>query len=232
MQLKQRQKGFTLVEIAVVLVIIGLLLGGVLKGQELIESARVRNLADQQAGIQTAFYGFQDRYRAIPGDMEAADAAGALGVTAGSYVGGNGDGTLGDPSDAWTEPNALWVHLSDAGFIRGTYTSPGDSEPTQDSSPLNVFNGNPILTRHDRYDGDGPERLLLHMGRRIPVNIARELDVKLDDGRPETGVVRSVPQGTELYESDNNTACTAGSDPDVIWNVEDNSQDCNPTYLF
>ena len=56
-----KQRGFTLVEIAIVLVIIGLLLGGILKGQELITAARVRNLADQSAGVQAAYYGFIDR---------------------------------------------------------------------------------------------------------------------------------------------------------------------------
>ncbi len=69
MQNFKKQSGFTLVEIAIVLVIIGLLLGGILKGQELINSARVRNLADQNSGIQAAYYGFIDRYRQVPGDM-------------------------------------------------------------------------------------------------------------------------------------------------------------------
>ncbi len=65
-------KGFTLIEIAIVLVIIGLLLGGVLKGQELITGARVRNLISQQDGIKAAFFGFQDRFRALPGDYASA----------------------------------------------------------------------------------------------------------------------------------------------------------------
>ena len=68
--LSRKQSGFTLVEIAIVLVIIGLLLGGILKGQELINSARVRNLADTTTGIQAAYYGFIDRYRRVPGDLE------------------------------------------------------------------------------------------------------------------------------------------------------------------
>ena len=69
--MRQQQKGFTLVEIAIVLVIIGLLLGGILKGQELINSARVRNLADSTSGIQAAYFGFIDRYRRVPGDWAA-----------------------------------------------------------------------------------------------------------------------------------------------------------------
>ena len=67
-----KSRGFTLIEIAIVLVIIGLLLGGVLKGQELITGARVRNLISQQDGIKAAFFGFQDRFRALPGDYAAA----------------------------------------------------------------------------------------------------------------------------------------------------------------
>ena len=63
--MRRRQYGFTLVEIAIVLVMIGLLLGGILKGQELINGARVRNLADMNAGVQAAYYGFIDRYGRI-----------------------------------------------------------------------------------------------------------------------------------------------------------------------
>ena len=91
-----KQRGFTLIEIAIVLVIIGLLLGGVLKGQELITSARVRNLISQQDGIKAAYFGFLDRYRALPGDYPAAAAVAningmTLGCTGG---GGNGNGQI------------------------------------------------------------------------------------------------------------------------------------------
>ncbi|RKZ71062.1 MAG: type II secretion system protein, partial [Gammaproteobacteria bacterium] len=64
----KKQAGFTLVEVAIVLTIIGLLLGGILKGQELINSARVRSLANQNSAIQAAYFGFIDRYRQVPGD--------------------------------------------------------------------------------------------------------------------------------------------------------------------
>ena len=63
-----RQKGFTLVEIAIVLVIIGLLLGGVLKGQELINSAKVKNFINDFKTVPLFIYGYQDKYRALPGD--------------------------------------------------------------------------------------------------------------------------------------------------------------------
>ena len=78
--MKQKQQGFTLVEIAIVLVIIGLLLGGILKGQELINSARVRNMADMNAGIQASYFGFIDRFRRVPGDWNAVAATTAIGT--------------------------------------------------------------------------------------------------------------------------------------------------------
>ncbi len=70
--MKSQQSGFTLVEIAIVLVIIGLLLGGILKGQELINSARVKNLANDFRVIPTYIYAYQDKFRALPGDDSAA----------------------------------------------------------------------------------------------------------------------------------------------------------------
>ena len=87
----QKQNGFTLIEIAIVLVIIGLLLGGVLKGQELIQSARVRNLISQQDGIKAAYFGFLDRFRAVPGDYNQAspNIAGVAGTSNGNNNGRN-----------------------------------------------------------------------------------------------------------------------------------------------
>jgi prepilin-type N-terminal cleavage/methylation domain-containing protein len=71
--MRRYSNGFTLIEITIVLVIVGLLLGGILKGQELITGARVRNLISQRDAITAAFFGFQDRFRALPGDYEKAD---------------------------------------------------------------------------------------------------------------------------------------------------------------
>ncbi|MEX1080682.1 MAG: prepilin-type N-terminal cleavage/methylation domain-containing protein [Halofilum sp. (in: g-proteobacteria)] len=231
--MQQRQRGFTLVEIAIVLVVIGLLLGGVLKGQELINSSRVRAISDQQAGVQAAFYGFQDRYRAVAGDMDEVDASEAIGQEV--FLGGDGNGRLlapvGENGAEWAELNGVWEQLSKAGFIKGSYNGDnGNAEPTADDGPVNVFNGNLILARHGEYVGNAPERLVLHMGRQVPADIARELDVKVDDGEPETGILRNAAQGARAYQADNEE-CTTGSDP-AIWDIETNSQDCNPTFLF
>src|ERR1700749_282451 len=123
--MKRNANGFTLIEIAIVLVIIGLLLGGVLKGQELMTGARVRNLIQQQDGMKAAYFGFLDGFRPLPGDYSAAatnitgvnTAAGACGATPGN---GDGDGQI--LSATGNEDTLVWEHLSKAGFISGTYT--------------------------------------------------------------------------------------------------------------
>ena len=126
-----RARGFTLVEIAIVLVIIGLLLGGILKGQEMINSARARHLADLTNDIPAAYFGFLDRYNRVPGDWDAPAASIALGVTVDNGgVGTNANnGRIDNPAGAaFVEPNALWEQLAKAGFM---------CAPTRDA-PLNL----------------------------------------------------------------------------------------------
>ena len=91
-----KQGGFTLVEIAIVLVIIGLLLGGILKGQELINNAKVRSVADRQNSLKAAWFGFIDRYNFIPGDSSTRGAIGAGRATAARTTGAIGAGEAGD----------------------------------------------------------------------------------------------------------------------------------------
>src|SRR5512139_2700512 len=83
------QAGFTLVEIAIVLVIIGLLLGGILKGQEMITQAKIKNIVNDLNGMSAAIYSYQDRYRALPGDELNASTTGRWGAAA---FGGDGNG--------------------------------------------------------------------------------------------------------------------------------------------
>lgn len=224
------QRGFTLVEIAVVLVIVGLLLGGVLKGRELIASARVRSLADQQAAVQAAYHGFTDRYRALPGDMPRARAEAAIGETINTGdSAGTGNGRLEAPP-AWEELNGVWEHLVKAGFIKGEYNGSSDA-PTPADAPVNAFNGVLVLARHDGYRDSGTPRarLLLHMGQHVPVAIARELDVKVDDGRPLTGILRNAATGTAVHEADDGATPCIDTD---AWDTGGGSRDCNPTFLY
>jgi prepilin-type N-terminal cleavage/methylation domain-containing protein len=248
----QRQRGFTLVEIAIVLVIIGLLLGGILKGQELITSARVRNIADQNSGVQAAYFGFIDRYRQIPGDMAPVAACDAIGTALtgcpGAGIGGNGNGRLDSQDDAaaagadvqFGEASALWSQLSSAGFIQGNYVGGAASAATyqaQNIAPINAFNGYIMLTRTSQYQpAGGSVRLAMVLGKNIPVNVMRELDVKIDDGLPDSGVLRiTVNNGGTLGDvATSNAACVgvAGGGGGNIWNIDGAAQDCNAIYLY
>lgn len=229
----KRQHGFTLVEIAIVLVIIGLLLGGILKGQELINSARVRNLADTATGIQAAYYGFIDRYRRIPGDWNATSASLAIGTTL--TAGGNDNGQIdnGTGSANWTEPNAMWVQLAAAGFIQGSYAG-GTVAPTTVNgvAPLNAFNNVMVMGRTDDFENAPSARLHLIIGRGIPVDVLRELDVKVDDGAPKAGDLRSTLDTGALFGTIAETESTCVDDTNNIWDIRNDAQSCNAAYIF
>ena len=122
--MKRKQSGFTLIEIAIVLVIIGLLLGGVLKGQELINSAKVKNLATDFRNIPVYIYGYQDKFRALPGDdvlhkamsevqPQYAHPAQHVSRAMGSLKG------LGTPPTPLDESQLFWQHVRLAGLALG-----------------------------------------------------------------------------------------------------------------
>ena len=113
--------GFTLVEIAIVLVVVGLLLGGILKGQEMVVQARIKNVIADFSGLSLAHYAYQDRYRATPGDDPRASRWSGTPV-------GDGDGTVaGDYNSAISnaESRLWWHHLRLSGFVAGT----GEQQP-------------------------------------------------------------------------------------------------------
>src|SRR3954447_2433178 len=106
--MRVRQTGFSLLEVAVVLVILGLILGGVLKGQELISGARVRYLIRQQDDLKIAYLAFFDRYHALAGDYSAATAA-IPDISIAACNGGNGNGN-GKIETAGNENILVWEH--------------------------------------------------------------------------------------------------------------------------
>lgn len=231
----RRQSGFTLVEIAIVLVIIGLLLGGILKGQEMINSARARHLADLTGDIPAAYFGFIDRYQRVPGDWDPTAATKAIGDTINN--GGNNNGRIDNPAaNAYLEPNAVWEQLAKAGFIEGAYDGgPAVPTTTSNQTPLNAFNNVVILGRTADYQAVGAPSVRLHLvlGRGVPVDIARETDVKLDDGLPLTGTLRlTVDDPGNIFGAlgSGDAGCLDGATSE--YNVAGDNQDCNLVFLY
>lgn len=131
-----KNQGFTLVELSIVLLIIGLILGGIVLGSHMIQLARLRATVQQVEGLRTAFHTFKSKFNALPGDMHQNDAM-SFNLTAGVCVGqpncvllpgiagchGNGDSQLPNipNTTAACEHLGVWYHLSQAGMIAGSY---------------------------------------------------------------------------------------------------------------
>jgi hypothetical protein len=136
--LRRGNVGFTLVETAIVIVVFGLMAQGFLLGQQLIVSARVRNMLMQQLAVEAAFGGFQDRFRAVPGDYAAASSSIDCGAVA--CLNGNENGRI-ETGPALREDVLAWHHLTAAGFIVGNFSMQDAtiSSPDRDNSPVNIF---------------------------------------------------------------------------------------------
>jgi len=224
--MKNQQSGFTLIEIAIVLVIIGLLLGGVLKGQELITAARVRNVISTQDGIKAAYFGFLDRYRALPGDYSNAIAniPGCATCTNGNNNGQIRTIALGDAVD---EPNNVWEHLGKAGFMTGSWVYAAGAA-TNASTPTNPYGSFIQLIFDAVYQDTAPTaRHNLKTGANIPSDIVAEVDRKIDDGLATGGQLRYSTFGGAAAGS--GTCYTAATG---AWQSATPNSNCGAALLF
>jgi prepilin-type N-terminal cleavage/methylation domain-containing protein len=207
--IKRGQAGFTLVEIAIVLVIIGLLLGGVLKGQTMVANAKVKALAGNFNGVTTMLNGYQDKFRAIPGDDPAAVAHGnttqATAATAGNGVIDTGTWVGVAAIVATNESAVFWEHVRIAGLASGLSTSGVATNATGGalgitSNPLHVTRPAGVAGTYTTCAGG------------VDGTLAQQLDIALDDGVGTTGsMFGAVDSGTPLVAATAVAAYAAGS---------------------
>lgn len=213
--IKTSHSGFTLVELAISLMIIGLLLGGVLKGKELWENTRVLAQVRQIEGYKAAIVAFRSSYGALPGDMRNPQDRVPDCLTAPCSNTGDGNGFLtftGLTSIpvASAENRNFWLHMAKAGLISdidvsstkvaydATFRWGPEFPKTQfEESGITAWGNdtNPLLGAPHTMD---PGNMMITNTvdywsiPTMPVKYAQNIDRKMDDGRPWTGIVHAV----------------------------------------
>jgi prepilin-type N-terminal cleavage/methylation domain-containing protein len=227
------RSGFSLVELSIVLVVLGLLVGGVLTGQSLIRAAELRSVTTEFQKYQAAVNTFRDKYFALPGDMNNATAFwGAATCPAGTGTGtcnGNGNGVLDIAPAAGqaSEEFMAWQHLANAGLIEGAYSGiSGTGGMAHSMIGVNIPRGKASNTGWSFiYPGNmtdplNPDWFILNYGQILQLGAqngigrtgaaaftateAWNIDLKMDDGSPASGNVHNSKQTATNF-------CTTGT---------------------
>jgi len=215
---RRSEQGFTLVELAIVMVIIGLLIGGILKGQELIATAKIASTVSQVKSLDAALNTFQEKYNALPGDIpqpanrlpNCASAPCNVAGTGGTIGNGRieGGAAVANPG-LGTEAGLAFVHLNAADLISGINPNGGATFGGQFPAvkagggmwvayaPGNGTIANTTLPQGRHYvslAGD-PANANTATSGSIPVTAAAQIDRKLDDGIPQGGQTQTMGTG-------------------------------------
>lgn len=167
-KVKNSQAGFTLVEIAIVMVIIGLLIGGILKAQGMIQNAKVKRVVKQADELRAAVMGFYDKYGMYPGDENQPL------IPPGTNSDGNGNGMITN-----AEVFEVFRDLVRSELIAGDYN--GTSE-----LPSHAFGGTVRLQWVDPGPGTAKHYF---MYANIPAEVCLEIDQKFDNGIYNSGSI-------------------------------------------
>ncbi len=192
---RNRQSGFTLIEIAIVLVIIGLLLAAVLQGQEMINSAKVKNLATDFRQIRVYIYSYLDRFRELPGDdpRVVANVTGTLATSPAGVQGNSVINGLWNSSTSTDESFLFWQHVRLAGLAAGPtdIANPSYTPRNADNGIMGIQSnvGFVTITAPTAMTGT-----YIICSEGILGKFVKQLDVTLDDGETSTGSVRAVLQ--------------------------------------
>jgi prepilin-type N-terminal cleavage/methylation domain-containing protein len=243
--LKNFRNGFTLLELTIVLVIVGLLAGGIFVGKDLIRAAEIRFSLRDIGKYNTALNAFELKYGGLPGDVppQKIKGSGLFELTIEGY--GDGNGLVGGDSCS-PEGLVFWRHLGEAQLISGQYGMVGNNaiDPATGSVtglvtdfglsfPRAKFTGTyvtaQVIDHPDLYPDPtnvfilggvielAPGYCTLNFGTMTPIN-SYQIDAKLDDGRPTTGTVKSIG------------AFTMNSLPDYCLINATSTSDVNATY--
>ncbi len=197
--MKKRQ-GFTLVEMSIVIVIVGLLLGMVLKGKEMITNAKIQNIENSFNSLAQAVSIYQERYHALPGDDQWADLKFGDNEDI-SITNGNGDGVIEGHFDSESkndEARLVWSHLRYANLVLRV------NADNQQEQPANPYFGIIGISSNSLDNGAQGKNMPLFVGlTQIPGHIAIILESHSDDLIANKGRIRSNQND---YDEDNRTS--------------------------
>ena len=221
----KKNSGFTLIELSIVLVIIGLIVGGVLVGQDLIKAAELRSVASEQQRFKTAVHTFKLKYNCLVGDCANAT---TFFATASN---GNGDKRLGWTTDGYY----AWQHLGLAGLIEGSYTGTATANEAvigTNIPPSKMKGGGwGFIHWFSTSYSEMENKNFLMIGGEWPADRARKaiftprearsVDEKLDDGVADSGRVYG------LVGMSNSVPCITGTYPNADYDLDDDEPACH-----
>ncbi|PZP83749.1 MAG: hypothetical protein DI582_10415 [Azospirillum brasilense] len=253
-------RGFSLVELSIVLVILGLLTGGILGGQSLIRAAELRSVANDLSRYSTSLHTFRDKYFGWPGDMTNATQFWGTASTCPNGTGtgtqtcdGNGNGVIDNVSNVFYENMRAWQQLGNAGLVEGSYTGVQTNTPRfvlgTNQPRMRLNNGGYTLVSFGLAYGNAFCSTITGAGNmcwpnqaaaialfggtigdttRNPIIKPEELwniDTKLDDGRPDLGIIQSGNTGAS-------PGCTTGTATPATYNLSSAEISCNITAII
>jgi prepilin-type N-terminal cleavage/methylation domain-containing protein len=196
----KKEAGFTLVEIAIVLVVIGLLLGAILAGQEVVLNGQIRNTINEYNNVASAVFVYQDRYRQLPGDDR--NAAARWTTTNAVVAAGTSNRLIDGTWDTGTnaeETGIFWHHLRNDELVAG----PRDGgSPQSFELPRNAFNGD-IGVQETAFGAGGITDTVICQSN-VPAKAAIVIDSRIDDdpGDGEGSDTGSLQGGTDETDAD------------------------------
>ena len=211
--------GFSLIELAIVLVILGLLVGGILSGQAMIRASEVRSVISEKEKYETAINYFKEKYDSLPGDMPDATAfwgsAGGTGSDATCFMNqtatspatcnGNGNGQTGNSAFGYDERFASWKHLANAGLIEGNYS--GKTGGTQGSYVQQVGTNVPRATIRNGF-----------------------FDFWYEDGNGASGTFAASKWNRHVLTLYGDNSSYSALKPEEAWKIDTKIDDSSPVY--